>query len=198
MSSKQETPGVDRRKCSPHPTKRNTARTPEVFQSLRLNLPSFSRTGDAQMSSKFYATILVSIALSLTCFSVGVGQEQLTKDQERFVGTWEITDPRLPAGANNHPAEDIRMTAKGEYKGGSWLGIREVNGIGANTWKFDDDRLSFLYVKAGRPRVDEMLTGKVKWVGKNFEEFDFTFTGGYYGKGRNAGTVMRMRLSGIR
>lgn len=142
-------------------------------------------------------TMLLALAISWGWSGPCMSQNVLTKEQQRFVGTWAITDPRLPAGPNNRPADDIKLTTKGEYKGGSWLGIREVNGIGANTWKFEDGKLSFLYVKAGRARVDEMLTGKVTWVGKNFEEFDFKFTDGVYGKGRNAGIVVRMKLSNI-
>ena len=107
---------------------------------------------------------------------------------EKFtiVGTWMVSDARTKTAISS-----VRLAAGGQYQGGTWgKNFGGPNGIGANQYSFEDGTLSFVYVLAGRARIDEMLVGHAKTISPTV--IDFTVTGGYYGTGKNVGTVFRL------
>jgi hypothetical protein len=96
-----------------------------------------------------------------------------------FCDSWKWTDPSVPSA--QAVLTTVTLYSAGEYRGGPLPPeLGGPNGLGANAFELNNETLSFVYRKAGRTRVDDMLRGRVHKDGDM--KFQFTVTGGYYGQ----------------
>ena len=101
-------------------------------------------------------------------------------------GTWEVVDPRVQTAITS-----IVLSNDGQYRGGPWgRDFGGPNGLGANRYQCDNGRLAFIYIQAGRARVDEMLSGVLRPA---TDGYLFRCTGGYYCQSQNRNMEFLLR-----